>query len=63
VEKKNRGKWVVIDYHKLNKQMVKNSYPLPLITDLVDTMESKRVFTKMNLQWGYNNVHIKEEDE
>ena len=38
-------------------------YPLLLITDLVDSMDNKRVFTKMNLQWGYNNMRIKEEDE
>ena len=36
---------------------------MPLITELVDNMGSKRVFTKMDLRWGYNNVHIKEEDE
>ena len=47
----------------MNKQTVKNNYPLPLITDLVDTMGSKRVFTKMDLRWGYNNVRIKEGDE
>ena len=26
-------------------------------------MGSKQVLTKMDLQWGYNNVHIKEKDE
>ena len=26
-------------------------------------MGTKRVFTKMNLRWGYNNVQIKEGDE
>ena len=26
-------------------------------------MGSKRVFTKMDLQWGFNNVRIKEGDE
>jgi len=42
--------------------MVKNNYPLPLITDLVDSMGNKRVFTKIDLWWGYNNVWIKERD-
>ena len=50
VGKKDRGKRMVIDYQKLNKQMVKNNYPLPLITELVDNMGSKRVFTKMDLR-------------
>jgi len=63
VGKKDGGKRMVMDYRKLNRQTVKNNYPLPLITELVDNMGSKRVFTKMDLQWGYNNVCIKEGDE
>ena len=63
VGKKDGGKHMVIDYHRLNKQIVKNNYLLPLITELVDSMGNKRVFTKMNLRWGYNNVRIKEGDE
>ena len=63
VEKKDGGKRMVMDYHKLNRQTVKNNYPLPLITGLVDNMGGKRVFTKIDLRWGYNNVRIKEGDE
>jgi len=63
VGKKDGGKYMVMNYRRLNKQMVKNNYPLPLITDLVDFMGNKRIFTKMDLQWGYNNVRIKEGDE
>jgi len=63
VGKKDRGKHMVIDYRRLNKQAVKNNYLLPLITDLVDSIGNKRVFTKMDLQWGYNNIRIKEGDE
>jgi len=63
VGKKDGGKRMVMDYRRLNKQTVKNNYPLPLITDLVDSMGNKRIFTKMDLRWGYNNVRIKEGDE
>ena len=63
VGKKEGGKCMVMDYCRLNKQIVKNNYPLPLITDLVDSMGNKRVFTKMDLRWGYNNMRIKEGDE
>ena len=42
---------------------MKNNYPLPLITDLVDSMGNKKLFTKMDLRWDYNNVCIKEGDE
>jgi len=41
VGKKDVGKWMVMDYRGLNKQTVKNNYPLPLITELVDNMGSK----------------------
>ena len=63
VSKKNGGKRIVIDYHNLNNQIVKNNYLLLLITDLIDNMGSKQIFTKIDLQWRFNNVKIKEEDE
>ena len=49
VDKKDGGKCMVMDYCRLNKQTVKNNYPLLLITNLVDSMDNKRVFTKMDL--------------
>jgi len=63
VEKKDKSKRIVIDYHNLNDQTVKNNYPLLLITDLIDNMDSKKVFTKMDLRWEFNNVRIKERDK
>jgi len=41
MSKKDGGKRIVIDYHNLNDQIVKNNYLLPLITDLIDNIESK----------------------
>jgi len=49
VGKKDGNKRMVMDYHNLNDQTVKNNYPLPLITDLIDTIGSKKVFTKIDL--------------
>jgi len=63
VDKKDRSKRMVMDYCNLNDQIVKNNYPLPLITDLIDNIGEKRVFTKMDLWWGFNNIRIKEGDE
>ena len=63
VGKKDGSKRMVMDYHNLNDQIVKNNYLLPLITDLINNMGSKKVFTKMDLRWRFNNVRIKEEDE
>jgi len=63
MNKKDREKRIVIDYHNLNDQTVKNNYLLLLITDLIDNMGSKQVFTKMDLWWRFNNVRIKEGNE
>jgi len=43
--------------------MVKNRYLLPLIADILDRVEKKKVFTKLNCRWEYNNVRIKEGNE
>jgi len=63
VDKKDGSKRMVMDYCNLNDQIVKNNYSLPLIADLIDNIESKQVFTKMDLWWGFNNIRIKEGDE
>jgi len=49
VGKKDRNKRIVMNYHSLNNQTIKNNYPLPLITGLIDTIGSKKVFTKIDL--------------
>ena len=63
VPKKDGKKRMVQDYSYLNSWMIKNNYPLPLISDLIDSIRKKKKFTKMDLQWGYNNVRIKKGDE
>ena len=63
VNKKDRSKRIVMDYCNLNNQTVKNNYLLLLITDLIDNIGSKKVFTKIDLRQGFNNVRIKKEDK
>jgi len=63
VGKKDSSKRMVMDYRNLNNQTIKNNYPLSLITELIDNMGSKKVFMKMDLRWGFNNVRIKKGDE
>jgi len=63
VGKKDGKKRMVQDYRYLNEWMIKNNYPLPLISDVLENIGTKKVFTKMDLRWGYNNVRIKEGDE
>jgi len=63
VEKKNGKKWMVQDYRYLNEWMIKNNYLLPLISDVLENIGMKKVFMKIDLRWGYNNVRIKKGDE
>ena len=54
---------IVQDYKYMNSGTIKNNYPLPLIFNLIDNIRTRKVFTKMDLRWRYNNVQIKEGDE
>ncbi len=63
VPKKDGRKRMVQDYRYINEHTVKNNYPLPLISQLVDKLKGSKWFTKIDLRWGYNNVRIKEGDE
>ena len=63
VGKKDGKKRMVQNYWYLNEWTVKNNYPLPLISDIVENIGTKKVFTKINLKWSYNNIQIKEENE
>ena len=63
VGKKDGRKQIVQDYRYLNEWMIKNNYPLPLISDILENIETKKIFIKIDLRWGYNNVQIKEGDE
>ena len=63
VGKKDGKKQMVQDYRYLNEWMIKNNYLLPLISDILENIGTKKVFTKMDLRWGCNNMSIKKEDE
>ncbi len=63
VKKKDGSLRLVQDYWKLNEVTVKNSYPLPLISDVLTRLRGAKWFSTLDLQWGFNNVRIKEGDE
>ncbi|CAJ0963802.1 unnamed protein product [Ranitomeya imitator] len=63
VEKKTGDLRPCIDYRALNAITVKNKYPLPLISELIDRLRGARVFTKLDLRGAYNLIRIREGDE
>ncbi|CCO32475.1 Retrotransposable element Tf2 155 kDa protein type 1 [Rhizoctonia solani AG-1 IB] len=63
VPKKDGSRRLVVDYRKLNSRSKKNVYPLPRPDDLMSKLRGAKIFTKLDLRWGYNNVRVKEGDE
>jgi len=63
IKKKDSLLWLVQDYQALNSMMVKNKYPLPLISKLISQLYGAKYFTKLDVCWGFNNVCIKPRDE
>jgi hypothetical protein len=62
VKKKDGSLRLCIDYRDLNRDIVKNRYPMPQIDDLFDHMKGATVFSKINLRSGYHYLRIKEGD-
>jgi hypothetical protein len=60
---KKDGSWrLCIDYRQLNKATIKNQYPLSRIDDLFYQMKGVKVLSKIDLQSGYHQLRIKEDD-
>ncbi|GJS97106.1 putative reverse transcriptase domain-containing protein [Tanacetum coccineum] len=62
VKKKDGSFRMCIDYRELNKFIVKNRYPLLIIDDLFDQLQGSRVYSKINLRFGYHQLRVWEED-
>jgi hypothetical protein len=63
VKKKNRTLRLCVDYRALNKITVKNQYPLPLSGNLIDRLSQAKLYTKIDLRVGYNNIRIAKGEE
>ena len=63
IKKKDGTLRLVQDYRAQNAMTVKNKYPLPLISKLINKLREAKYFTKLDVQWGFNNVWMKEGDE
>ena len=63
IKKKDGTLQLIQDYWAFNTIMVKNKYPLPLISELVNKLWGAKYFTKLDVCWGFNNTTMKEGDE
>ncbi|KAH6591102.1 hypothetical protein BASA50_009103 [Batrachochytrium salamandrivorans] len=52
-----------MDYRGLNKNTIKDRNPIPLISEMLRTLSSGKVFTTLDLRGAYNLLRIKDGDE
>lgn len=58
VKKKDGSLRLCVDYRGLNKITIKNRYPLPLISELLDRLRSAKIYSKIDLRGAYNLLRI-----
>ena len=63
VRKKDGSLRLCLDFRKLNSQTVRDAYMLPLIETTLDGLAGAKYFTSLDLQSGYWQVEIEEEDK
>jgi len=62
--RKGENDWrLCVDYRGLNDITVKNSYPLPLLSELQDRLQGAVWFSKFDIPGAYNRIRIKEGEE
>ena len=62
-KKDSKETWYIIDYRPLNAVTRKDVTPLPNLGQCIEDLQGMEVFSKFNIRWGYNNIHIQEGDE
>ncbi|GFY12607.1 hypothetical protein TNCV_2447981 [Trichonephila clavipes] len=50
-----------IDYRKLNQKLVKDKFPLPIIEDVLDTLQEAKVYSTLDLRNGFFHVDVDED--
>ena len=52
-----------LDYRLLNSVTLGDSYPLPLISDILDQLGNAKYFSTLDLKSGYHQIQLREEDK
>src|SRR5438045_6491448 len=63
VPKKSGKLHLCVNYHGLNAVTIKNRYPPPLISKLLDRLNGSVIFSKVDLRNAYHQIRIRKGDE
>ncbi|GFX36178.1 retrovirus-related Pol polyprotein from transposon 297 [Trichonephila clavipes] len=61
VKKKDGSSRMCIDYRKLNQKFVIDKFPLPIIEDVLDTLQEAKVYSTLDLRNGFFHVDVDED--
>jgi len=60
VKKKDGSNRVCVDYRQLNKMVLKDCFPVPIVKDVLEKLENAKMFTIMDLKNGFFHVPVEE---
>lgn len=58
---KKVGWRLCVDFRRLNKKVIRDRFPLPLMEDVMDILQTARVFSTLDLRDGFFHVDVHED--
>jgi hypothetical protein len=62
VTKKDDSWCMCPGYRQLNKMTIKDKFPIHVIDDLINEFHATKLFTKLDLCYGYHQIRMRKEE-